>query len=653
MPDIGYLSLWIALLSSIYALIAFVVAINTKNKTAFKAAKGGVAATCFSVVLASLILIYLLVTSDFSVKYVYEYTTTDLAFLYKISAFWAGNGGSLLLWALVLGIYTAMVSFAGKIKDDQPRVSRVSSILLINFIFFLGGAMFLSNPFERMAIIPPEGYGLNPMLQNIGMIVHPVTLYMGYVGLAIPFAFAMTSLMLKKTDDSWIKLTRNWTIMAWLFLSLGNLWGAQWAYVELGWGGFWAWDPVENASFMPWLVVSAFLHSVMIQERKGMFKMWNIILIIIAYWMTLFGTFLVRSGIISSVHAFPNTGLGIWFATFMFGMLAWSLYLLIKNAKVLKPQNEFETTVSKESSFMLANILLLAAAFMVFWGTVFPLTSELFTGVKKTLTTDFFNATAGPIMLSTVALMGVCVLIPWRKSTTASLLKSFTIPGVAALAALAYMVYAGISKPMALIGFTVVAFVVTSTLTEFVRGAYARHKITGENIITATGRMLIRNRRRYGGYIVHLGIFMMTMGVLGQLYKTEKTVTMNAGETINVSGYQVTFNGLQQGKEGLNETVFASLGVVKNGQSIGDLKPRVIYYPNKEDPHSEVEYKSTPREDFYVMLGGYENETNASFQFHINPFIWWLWMGAYVIVAGAMLALWPGKGRSALQPSGN
>lgn len=647
MPDIGYLSLWIALISAIYTLIAFIFAINTKNETTFKAAKGGVAATCFSIVTASLILIYLLITSDFSVEYVSQYTTTDLPILYKISAFWAGNGGSLLLWSLVLGIFAAMVTFGGKIQKDVARLSRVASILIINFIFFLCGTMFIANPFQKLAQIQPEGFGLNPMLQNIGMIVHPVTLYLGYVALAVPFAFAMTALWMRKSDDSWIKLTRKWIIFAWICLSLGNLWGAQWAYVELGWGGFWAWDPVENASFMPWLISSAFLHSAMMQEKKGIFKVWNIVLIVIAYWLTLFGTFLVRSGIIASVHAFPNTGLGIWFASFMFAMLAWALYLLFTRIKILQPKQEIEGVVSKESSFLLSNILFVAVTFVVFWGTIFPLTSQIFTGVKTAVTVDFFNNVANPLMLVIVTLMGICVAIPWRKTSVNSLIKSFAVPLVAALAVVAYAIYSGVTRTYEIVGLAIVAFVVVSTFSEVVRGIQARRAITGEGVITAMGRTLMRNRRRYGGFIVHLGIFMMALGVLGQLNKVEQTITMNAGETTNIGGYNITFNGLQQKMEGKNEVIYTDLAVTKNNQSLGMITPRMItYYQREDSPHSEVDFRSTPVEDFYVMLGGYDSQTSATFKITINPLIWWLWVSAYVFVIGAVFALWPGKGRA-------
>lgn len=649
MTDVGFLALVIALIVSVYALFGFVLSITTGNKKFLASARGGVAAVLFSVTVASLVLINALMTSDFSFEYVYKYTTTDLAFFYKLSAFWAGNAGSLLLWAWILSIYTAVVTFSKKYQDENT-ITRVSAILLVNVIFFLTSMVLFGNPFEKNPVIPQEGNGLNPMLLNPGMVIHPVTLYLGYVGFAVPFAFAMASLMMNRTDDTWIKLTRRWTIFAWMFLSIGNLYGAKWAYVELGWGGFWAWDPVENASFMPWLTGSAFLHSIMVQERKKMLKIWNMALIIITYWLTLYGTFLVRSGIIASVHAFPKNNLSYWFGFFMLFMLFWAVYLVITRRNILQGENEFGSYVSKESSFLLNNVILLGGAFAVFWGTNFPLTSQIFTGTKLTLSAPWYNAVVGPILLAMVLLMGICPLIAWQKTTLAYINKQFFIPLGATLMFAVLLYMGGIKEVWGMVGFSIAFFVILTTLMEFVKGTLVRRKMTGEGVITALGSLMTRNRRRYGGYLVHIGIFLITLGVLGEsVYSVETLKNVKVGEKIEIEGrfndYQLTFNGMEKRQEGKNDVYYADLEVMKNGKPAGIIRPEKIKYFYWPQPRTEVAIKSGPVDDLYVTLAGWNKfPDEATFKVNVNPLVYWMWMGGYILVFGAVFALWPGKG---------
>ncbi|MDW7675558.1 MAG: heme lyase CcmF/NrfE family subunit, partial [Bacillota bacterium] len=579
LPDIGYIAQAIGLAISIYVIIAYVVGVKTDNAKLLESAKGGVGAVALLTTAASLILVYALLTSDFSIKYVAQYTSTDLPSFYKFSAFWAGNSGSLLLWQWMLTAYAAVIAYSRRHQLTE-MTPYVISILMLNIVFFFIMLNFVANPFERLAFPPAEGSGLNPMLMNPGMVVHPVTLYLGYVGFAIPFAYAMAALYLKRVDDLWIKVTRKWTIIAWIFLTLGNLYGGQWAYVELGWGGYWAWDPVENASFLPWLTGTAFLHSVMIQERKDMLKIWNVALIIITYAFTIFGTFLVRSGVLSSVHAFSDSNLGLYFLIFLFVMLIGAMYITMDRMNLLREQSEFQSLLSKESSFLINNLLLVGSAFAVFWGTIFPLVSEAVTGTKVTVGIPFFNKVNGPILLGMLFVMGVCPLIAWQKSTIKNLRDNFMWPMIIAVVITIGLFIYGITKPWAVIGYLVCAFVLLTHLQEFYRGTKVRHKLTGESIPMAFARLCLKNRRRYGGYIIHIGIVLMAIGIIGSNhFSLESTKSVRAGEVITIGDYELTFNKIDAKREGANEVVFADITANRNGQFYAKMTPEKIFYP--------------------------------------------------------------------------
>jgi cytochrome c-type biogenesis protein CcmF len=537
-----------------------------------------------------------------------------------------------------------MVSFSRKMRGN-PMVPYISAILLGNIVFFFLILGFVAKPFVLLDQVPIEGHGLNPMLQNPGMIIHPVTLYLGYVGLAIPFAYAMAALLLKNVDDFWIKMTRRWTIIAWLFLSLGNIFGGQWAYVELGWGGYWAWDPVENASFMPWLTATAFLHSVMIQERKNMLKIWNIGLIITSYALTLFGTFLVRSGVLTSVHAFANSNLGLYFLIFMGVMVIGALYVLMSRYNLLKRSaGEFNSYISKESSFLINNLLLVGSAFGVFWGTVFPLVSEAVRGTKVTVGMPFFNTVQAPILLSMMFLMAVCPLLAWQRSSLKNLKKNFLIPAILAVAAMALMVVLGIQKAWAVIGFGVIVLLFITHFLEFYRGVKARRKMTNEKIYLSLYRLMTKNRRRYGGYIVHIGIAFIAMGIIGsQNYDVQTMKTVNLGDSIELRDYRINYERLDQKKEGINDIVYAEMTVFKNGKRIGSIQPEKVFYGNWDQPSSEVGLISSLKEDLYVVLSDWEDNGKATFIVKINPMITWLWIGSFMIVIGSLFAVWNGK----------
>jgi len=424
MAEIGRLALIVALAIAAYAAIAAVVAERMGLPQLRTSARRAVLVVAGLVTIAAIALLNAILSHDFQISYVYEYSSSDMSLPYLVSSFWAGNKGSILLWALLLAIFSAVVLFQTR-RQNREMAPYIFFVLMIIEAFFLTVLVFVSNPFERMAGVPPEGYGLNPLLENPGMLFHPTTLYLGYVGLTIPFAFAVAALITGRLNSQWIRSTRRWTLFAWLFLGLGNILGAQWAYVELGWGGYWAWDPVENASFMPWLVATAYLHSVMIQQRRGMLKVWNIALIGLAFVLVLFGTFLTRSGVLESVHAFGDSTLGTYFLAFIGITVVAFVGLLIYRLPKLKSENELDSFVSRESSFLLNNVLLVGAAFAIFFGTIFPLLSEAVRGVKVTVAAPFFNQVTGPIFLALIVLMGICPLIGWRRASRDNLIRNF------------------------------------------------------------------------------------------------------------------------------------------------------------------------------------------------------------------------------------
>nr|WP_263325761.1 heme lyase CcmF/NrfE family subunit [Neobacillus sp. Marseille-Q6967] len=637
-------TIYVGLALAIYSLLIITLGISTKNQRFINSGKGGLIAILVCASMAMLSLFYLLATSQFQYEYINDYTSSELPIIYKLTALWAGNSGSLLLWTFFLVLYSVMIAFSRKMRGN-PMVPYISAILLGNIVFFFLVLAFVAKPFVLLAEVPIEGHGLNPMLQNPGMIIHPVTLYLGYVGLAIPFAFAMAALLLKNVDDFWIKMTRRWTIIAWLFLSLGNIFGGQWAYVELGWGGYWAWDPVENASFMPWLTATAFLHSVMIQERKNMLKVWNISLIITSYALTLFGTFLVRSGVLTSVHAFANSNLGLYFLIFMGVAVILALYVLMSRYNLLKRSaGEFNSYISKESSFLINNLLLVGAAFGVFWGTVFPLVSEAVRGTKVTVGMPFFNTVQAPILLSMMFVMAVCPLLAWQRSSLKNLKKNFLIPAVLAVAAMALMVVLGIQKAWAVIGYGVIVLLFITHFLEFYRGVKARRKMTNEKVYLALYRLMVKNRRRYGGYIVHIGISFIAMGIIGsQNYDIQTMKTVNLGDSLEVKDYRINYERLDQKSEGINDIVYAEMTVFKNGKRIGTIQPEKVFYGNWDQPSSEVGLISSLKEDLYVVLSDWENDGKATFVVKINPMISWLWIGSFMIVIGSIFAVWNGK----------
>ncbi len=641
MADIGYIALFLALIASIYSAIAFAFGGRGKHRELINSARNGLLVTCGLVTLSVAALVYALVTHDFQIEYVASYTSRDLSLPYLLSALWAGNAGSLLFWAWLLSLFATVVVLQ-KRNTGKELVPYASAIIMVTQAFFLILLLLISNPFHKLSFIPAEGMGLNPLLENPGMIIHPPTLLAGYVGFTIPFAFAIAALLTRRFGDEWIITIRRWTLVAWLFLGVGNLIGAWWAYVELGWGGYWAWDPVESASFMPWLVATAFLHSIMMQRRRGMLKVWNMVLIILTFSLTIFGTFLTRSGILSSVHTFSESALGIFFLVFIGITVFGSLILLYYRKEELKGEAEMESLVSRESTFLLNNLLLVGAAFAIFLGTVFPLISEAVRGVKVSVGAPFFNQVTGPIFLAIILLTGICTLIGWRRASIRDLIRNFLWPLVESLMLGIALFFLGVSELYAIIHFCLFSFVLCTILYEWFRGTKARHRMRAENYLKAFWGLIWANRPRYGGYIVHIAIILIAMGVAGSsLYSVEKEVVLVPGESMTIKNYTLTYDNIDEYETESKGVVIATLSVYNQGKFIGKLTPEKYFHRSYEQPVTEVAIRSTIIEDLYVILLDWDADGNTAFKVLVNPLVNWIWIGGGVFVLGGLIAFWP------------
>ncbi|MFH0942174.1 MAG: heme lyase CcmF/NrfE family subunit [Chloroflexota bacterium] len=650
MSTVASFALVLALVVSSYSAVASAVGARRANPRLLASARNALLAATGLISLAVIILLYSLVSHDFSVAYVYQYTSRDLSLPYLISALWAGNAGSLLFWAWLLSVFALVVTLQ-KRSSGRELLPYAQAVMMTTQAFFLILLVFVSGPFLRQAFVPADGLGLNPMLENPGMILHPPVLLGGYVGFTIPFAFAVAVLLKRSLGDEWLLTIRRWTLFAWLLLGIGNLIGAWWAYVELGWGGYWAWDPVENAGLMPWLVATAFLHSAMMQRRRGILKVWNMVLIILTFTLTIFGTFLTRSGILSSVHTFGESSLGPFFLTFIGIALIGSLGLLYQRSDLLKSETEMESFVSRESTFLFNNWLLLGATFAIFLGTIFPVISEAVRGTKITVGAPFFNQVNGPIFLAIILLTGLCALIGWRRASLSSLVRSFLWPlGVAVMVAVV-LPLAGMRQWYAIMGFSVLSFVLLTILYEWFRGTRARRRMRGENYFNAFWGLIMANRPRYGGYIVHLAIIFIAVGVIGSsVFSTEKEATLKPGEQMAINNYVLTFDGLDSFQTESKDVVTATISLSNGGESLGKLFPEKQRYRTREQPVTEVAIRSTPLEDLYVILVGWDENQVTTFKVLVNPLVGWIWFGGGVFVFGGLVAFWPGRAGRATPP---
>lgn len=641
--DLGFPVLALALVVAIIGIALALLGGRRDDLALVASARNAVFAVAALVLTAAVLLWIALLTNQFQFEYVASHVERNLPVFYKFSALWGGQAGSLLFWTLILSGYStlAMIGFRNQHRQLMPYVI---ATLLTTTAFFLVIVIFAANPFKKLGFVPADGTGLNPLLQNYWMVIHPIGLYLGYVGMAVPFAFAVAALATKQLGNTWIRSIRRWTLIPWLFLSLGILMGSQWAYIELGWGGYWAWDAVENASLLPWLTATAFLHSIVIQERRGMLKVWNLVLVFLTYELVLIGTFITRSGVIESVHAFALSNVGPIFLGFIAFSIFGYLWLLLDRLPLLRSDNELDSMLSRESGFLFNNVVFVGIAFATFFGTTFPMFSELITGNKISVAAPWFNKVNGPILVVLLILMGAGPLLGWRRSTPATLRENFQWPLLATVIAPALLFVFGIRDALPLVGLALCTFVLATIVQEFARGAGARRRITGESWPRALINLTQKNQRRYGGYIVHLGIIMMALGIIGNtFFQMEAQGTLKRGESLAIKDYVLTYSGLRQVQQPTHTEVLAPLQVTRNGQDIGFVQPQKnLYFKTPDQPTSEVGLRIFATEDLYAVLAGWDgNGESASFKVFVNPLMIFLWLGGLVLALGTLTSLWP------------
>ncbi|MBW7881402.1 MAG: heme lyase CcmF/NrfE family subunit [Caldilineaceae bacterium] len=642
--DIGFLILVTALVLALFGIVAGYWGGKLRNSKLAQSSFNAVYAVAALVLMAAVILWYGLLADAFQLTYVWNHSERALPTFYKFSAFWGGQAGSLLFWCLILSGYSAIVAYANR-KRHQALMPYVNAVLLVTSLFFLTLLVFAANPFKRVGFVPPDGQGLNPLLQNYWMVIHPVMLYLGYVGLAVPFAFAVGALLSKKLDNQWVRTVRRWTLVPWMFLSAGIIMGSQWAYMELGWGGYWAWDPVENASFLPWLTGTAFLHSIVVQEQRGILKVWNVVLIWLTYFLVILGTFTTRSGVLESVHSFARSEVGPYFLGFLILVMFGFLWLLFDRLSLLRAEHTIDSYTSREAAFLANNWLFTAIAFATLWGTFFPMFSELLTGQRISVAAPFFNKVNGPLFLLLLLLMGVAPLLGWRYTSVAAFRKQFTWP-LAAGIIVTVAVFIWDRSIFPSIGLGICVFVTATVVQEYVRGVIARHTTNGENVVVAMGNLWRRNGRRYGGYLVHIGIVLMGVAIIGnEFYQESTNVTMTPGEVVTIGRYDLQYTGLESNRQSNLMEIGARLAVYQadNDTLLSTVVPkRNIYDKTPDMPTSEVGLRMTLLEDVYVVLNGWENGgATATFTIYVNPLTIWMWIGGLVLVIGTLIAAWP------------
>jgi cytochrome c-type biogenesis protein CcmF len=661
MPAFGSFALLVALALSGYNLLAGAVALRqlatrrhgaiSPERLAETARRAGIA-SFFATACAAFALVWAAFTNDFSVAYILQHSNRALPWAYKFAALWSGQEGSLLLWAFLLAAYGFVLRVRHKV--DVKLTAYASTILAGIQVFFLLLVNVAATPFSLVrGAVPPDGNGLNPLLQYPEMVIHPPMLYLGYVGFAVPFAFALGALMMRYPGEKWIHITRRWTMVTWLFLTCGIFLGMHWAYNVLGWGGYWGWDPVENASLMPWLTGTAFLHSVMMQEKRGMMKSWNVWLIFSTFMLAILGTLLTRSGLVSSVHAFAQSAIGTWFWVFLVTVLAVCTFVYIYNRDHLRTEHKLESLVSRESSFLFNNLVLLAACFTVLWGTFFPVLSEYVQGNKVTVSAPFYNRVAVPIGVFLLFLTGIGPLLAWRSTSLRSIRRNFILPGIVAFVVAVGVIPFG-AQPWTIfttenqggfyawITFALAAFVLTAIFTEFYKGAKVIQQKSGQNLVASIVQLTRRNTRRYGGYIVHFGIVLIFIGIGGQAFNQSHEQPMNYKESFNLGPYRIQCLDYSEDSNPNYDTEFALLNVYRGDHLVTKLSPEFRVYAASQQPSTIVANHSTLAWDLYVIYAGKDPQTGQPvIKAFLNPLVSWIWIGLLVTILGTAIALAP------------
>ncbi|HKJ28249.1 MAG TPA: heme lyase CcmF/NrfE family subunit [Anaerolineales bacterium] len=675
--NVGFGALVLTFLTSLYGVGAALYAYFKKQNRWLDSARNAMMLSFPLLTIAASMIVILLVQNHFEVGYVAQVTSRSMPNYLKVTALWGGQPGSLVFWSWLMSIFATAIALRDW-KRDREFLPWVIVVVLVTLAFFLLLGIFFENPFRRLWLtpggsvetlflrpagatlyVPADGQGLNPLLRHPGMIIHPPMQYLGFVSFVIPYAFAMAALITGRTDARWIKITRKWTLWAWLFLSMGLVLGMRWAYDVLGWGGYWGWDPVENAALMPWLAATPFLHSVMIQEKRGQLKRWNMFLVILTYDLMIFGTFLVRSGVLSSVHSFAQSAIGPLFFAFIAITFVASIYLLSRRWGELHTETRMSSWLSREGFFLINNLLFIGILVVVFVGVIYPIMTEAlgfvgdifpsmratFTGQKVTVGPSYYERATGPLWAGLLFVMGVCPLAAWGSSTWKSLGKNLWRPAAFSVVLPVVLIVTGMRNWLAILAFWLVALVGAVTLYEFYKGAAARSRRSGTNFFVELWNLVARNRRRYGGYMIHFGIILMALGVVGiEMFQTETQKTVELGESISLGDYSITYDSLAEFDTADNRNVSrAVVSVFKDGDKVDELYPRRDYFYESRQQMTIPGLRSTMEDDFYIILVDWQpiSTQRATFKIFHNPLVNWLWIGSFILIAGTLVAAWP------------
>ncbi|HET9262149.1 MAG TPA: cytochrome c-type biogenesis CcmF C-terminal domain-containing protein [Vicinamibacterales bacterium] len=644
MSTLGTFILLVSFVVSAYAVAASVAGARRRSRRLVESGIGAFYFLTALMTVASAVIVHAFVTDNYAIKYVQRYSDSAQPLAYKIASYWGGLDGSIMFWVFLLGIFGTLAVYMNR-ERNRELIPYVVATIAFTEMFFIFLMIVHNNPFSTFVTPPPaEGQGLNPLLQNFYMAIHPPSLYIGFVAMTIPYAFGLAALITGHLDDSWLRAVRRWTMIGWLALTFGLTLGMLWAYEELGWGGYWGWDPVENAGLLPWFTATAFLHSVMVQERRGMLRVWNVTLVITTFFLTIFGTFMTRSGVVQSVHAFgEDRELATLFTIFMVLILTFSFGMVIYRLPLLRSRHELDSWASREAAFLANNWILLFSAFFVLFATMFPTLSEAVMGERLTVGPPFFNKWMLPIGLMLLLLTGIGPLLAWRKSTASNLIHQFLWPTLAAVATGVALFALGVRVWSSGICFALCAFVFVTVVQEFVRGAQVRRSATGTDVITAMIGLVGRSKRRYGGYIVHVGIVLMFLGFAGEGFKREEQALLKPGQQATVGHFTVRHDALRVTSDAQKQMVTGHVSVFEDGSAIGTMAPAKWFFNKREqEPTTEVAIRRSPTEDLYIVLAGYDvSSQSATYAVTVNPLVNWIWFGFGVMAVGSILALMP------------
>jgi cytochrome c-type biogenesis protein CcmF len=647
--DLGTIALILALGFAGYTILAAVLGAVRGVPQLVVSASRGVLVVAFFLILASAALVVSFLTHDFGVRYVAQQSSLAMPWYYTASAFYGGQEGSLLYWGLTLAIFSAIFIFSAK-RAPKALVPYVIATLMAIEAFILIVLVTVSSPFVRLPVAPADGNGLNPLLMDPGMLVHPPMLLMGFMSFAVPYAFAVAAMITGQLNSEWLRAIRRWTLASWTIQTTGLILGAWWAYHVLGWGGYWGWDPVENAALLPWLTATAFLHSTMVQERRGMLKVWNLVLVMASFALSIFGTFEVRSGVISSVHSFAYSDIGSYFLTFLVIIIVFSTALFLFRLLKLQPEQEFDSVVSREGIFLFNNLLLVGITFATLWGTLFPLITAAVSHQEMTVGPPFFQHVNGPLLILLILAMGIGPLLAWRRTSMSALWRNLSVPVIAAAICAAILPLLGVTAILANIAFSICAFTATAILYELWRGARVRHS-HGEPYVLAFYMLFQRYRQRYGGYIVHLGMVALTVGVIGSyFFQQQQEATLRPGQSMTAAGYQLTYLGNIETHNTDNDSIAAQLQLWQDGQLEGYLYPgRTLYHNFGNQPASQISITTTLNlTDIYIFLDDWQGAAQATIRVFINPLVVLVWYGGLFMLIGGLICWWPERRRMAV-----